>query len=275
MSDQNIFGENQSSSATQPNSQTPNSNGGNVQPNQLETLLASIKNERGEQKYKTLDDALVALQHSQTFIPSLKAENEAVKAEAERLRKEAERITELENLVKTLAQNQPTNGNTNPQVVDEEKIATIVQNTLTRVSQDNVRKENVSTVISTLQQKFGTEAEKVFYGKAEELGFSKADINELAAKSPKAVFNLFGISTDGVSKPNAAPNNTSVNTAGFQPNSSSFISANSKPTLVGASTQELMEENLNARKLVDELHASGKSISDLTDPKVYFKTFRK
>lgn len=275
MSDNSIF-PNQNPDGHQPSSQPGNSNTPPPQNNDLVTMLASIKNEAGEQKYKTVEDAIKALSHSQQFIEQLKQETAQARADAERARAEANKIAEMEKAVQELLQGskQPPAQATPPNVIDEASIANIVQKTLTESQQKAVREQNLSQVVKKLQEKFGASVENEFYGKAQELGFSKAEINDLAAKSPAAVFRIFGIN-DGGKQPSAAPNQSSVNTTGFQPNQDSQIRVNGKSTLSGATTQEVMDEQRNARKMVDELHAQGKSVHDLTDPKVYFQIFKR
>lgn len=275
MSDNSIF-PNQNSGVDQTPTQSGNSNTQPPQDNALTTMLASIRNEAGEQKYKTVEDAIKALGHSQAFIEQLKQEAATARAEAERAKAEASKIAEMEKAVQELLQGskQPPAQATPPNVIDEASIANIVQKTLTETQQKTVREQNLSQVVKKLQEKFGATVEDEFYGKAQELGFSKAEINDLAAKSPAAVFRIFGIN-DGGKQPTAAPNQSSVNTTGFQPNQNSYVRANSKSTLSGATTQEVMDEQRASRQMVDELHAQGKSVHDLTDPKVYFQVFKR
>ena len=71
-----------------------------------------------------------------------------------------------------------------------------------------------------------------------------------------------------------APTSGSVNTSGYQPTPQSYISKNPKSAILGATTNELRQENDNARKLVEELHSKGMSTYDLSDPKQYFKLFQ-
>lgn len=274
MSDPSIFDSN--SGSTTPNTPAGSSTPAAPQGNDvLATLLGSIKNETGEPKYKTVEDGLKALNHSQTFITQLQSELQAARAEAAKLKVEADRVAEIERSVQELmnGKSQPA-GATTPPTVDAASIAAMVEQHLSASQLKAKRDSNLSTVVTALQEKFGSEAPKKFYDKAQELGFSNAEINDLAAKSPSAVLQLFGFNVNQ-KQPNAAPNTSTVNTTNFEGNPSSFIGANKKSALIGATTRELMEENANARKMVDELHAQGKSVHDLTDPKVYFATFKR
>lgn len=273
MSDQdtNIFANN--SGATPPNTNVPATG---TTPNSADPyadLLGSIKNERGEPKYKTLQDAIVALKHSQDYIPQLTTKLSQQEAELAKARAEAEKIAELERTLSTLTQQNTQEKFTAPQGITEEKVAELVTQTLTRSKAEETQKSNTAKVVQAMQAKFGENAEKAFYGKAAELGMSVEQFNKLAATTPLAVLNLLGITAVANS---AAPATTqsSFNTEAFQPQSTSFIGRNAKPMMVGATTQDMHDEAHNAREMVKELHSQGKSVYDLTDPKVYFKTFK-
>jgi DNA repair exonuclease SbcCD ATPase subunit len=254
-------------------------NGGNSNPptpssnDQLAHLLTGIKNERGEQKYKTVEDALNALKHSQDYIPQLSDKLRQQEQELIAAKAAADKITELENTLKALTQQSQTPPSTpTPQGMSEEQVAALVSKTLTQAQQAEVAKNNLSKVVNTVKQAFGDKAEEVFYGKAQELGMSMEEINSLAARTPTAALKLLGV--EG-STPTPQPNNAgSINTSAFQPTPDSLISRNSKPTLVGATTADLNAESANAKRMVEELHSQGKSVHDLTDPKVYFKYFK-
>lgn len=273
MSDNSIF------ETTNGSDQNPNNSGASntagVQPNNdITTILSEIKNEQGEPKYKNVQEALNALKHSQSFIPTLKQELEQSRAEAARLKAESEKMAELERTVAALTQGQQKTEPTSPGKVDEETIASIVQKSLNEARLKALRDENLSTVVKTMQEKFGAEAGDKFYGEAQKLGFSKAEINDLAAKNPAAVLQLLGVNqAQGNSK--TTPNTSTINTNGMGNQSDSFVRANVKSVMIGATSQEMIDETRNARKLVDELHSQGKSVYDLTDPKVYFQQFKR
>ena len=103
---------------------------------------------------------------------------------------------------------------------------------------------------------------------------SVQELNALAARNPKAVFKLLGITPEAPQVNVSSSASPSFNTDGFQPKQDSFIGRNTKATLIGATTNDLNEETQRAKQMVEELHKQGKTISDLTNPKVYFKTFK-
>ena len=270
-----IFENTNSGNTTQPIDATGNSI---TAPNdsELTNLLNGIKNERGEPKYKSVKEAIIGLQNAQEFIPSLKTSLADKDAEISRLRLEANRVAALEDAVRNLTEQTRTEGSPTNSGMSEQDIANLVnrslENTLTQREVQSKQKENIGTVVSALQTAFGQDAEKKFYEKATELGMSVAEFNALAAKSPKMVLNSLGVT--GKEAPQGfTPTQGSVNTQGFTPTQDTSIGRNKVPTLIGATTQDLMVERLAANKMVSELHAAGKSVYDLTDPKVYFKHF--
>lgn len=271
--DQSIFGENQNT-GTNPNQQGAPGGDTSVPSNpDLGNLLAGIKNERGEQKYKNVEDALKALQHSQEYIPNLKTELEKRDAELERLRQETAKINSLEQTLLELTQNKNSNTEQPPKGLSEEDIAHLVSGQLTKLQQEAVQTTNLDAVVTAVKSKFGDKSEEVFYNKAKELGMSAAEINALAAKNPKAALKLLGLDDVAPNQTRNVPGNGSINTTGFTPQKDSEIRRNPKPVIVGATTEDLHTEAKNARAMVDELHAQGLSTYDLTDPKVFRKVF--
>lgn len=271
MSDQtnSLFEQNNNQQATPAinNPQTPSTD-------PVATMLQSIKNEKGEPKYKTLDDALKALQHSQAYIPTLSDEKRRLEMELEEARQQAAKVTELEATVSKLLNAQPASTSA-PAVVDPTVIEDLVTRSITKVKAQETAEQNTKLVVNTVASKFGEKAEEVFYGKAAELGMTVAEFNQLAATRPKAVLSLLGIQDTVVPNQNSRQSTqaTAINTAGATPNQDTFIGRNKDPVIIGATTQQVREESVRARKMVDELHAQGMTVHDLTDPKVYFKYF--
>jgi hypothetical protein len=238
-------------------------------------LLANIKNERGEPKYKDVQEALNGLKNAQEYIPTLKQTLTQKEEEIVQLRATSERVKELERTLEALTSKGERHEPTTQTPVTPEAIADLVNRALTQRETVAVQESNVKAVVQTMKELFGTDAEKKFYDKAAELGLSVAEFNSLAAKSPKAVLEILGVKNTQRPNNSGAPTQGTVNTAALQPNTESLVGRNSKITLVGSTTQDLMEENKKAKGMVDELHKQGLTVHDLTDPKVYFKHFSK
>lgn len=236
----------------------------------ITTLLGEIKNDRGEPKYKSLPEALNALKHSQEYIPTLTAQLSQKDTELASARAAAERVAELERSIEALTRQSTNTPPTVPQGLSEEQIAELVQRTLTKSQKEALERDNLNSVANTLKTTFGTEAESKYNAKAAELGMSVPEFNALAARSPKAVLEMLGAKQ--VVQAPTNPQGT-VNTTGLQPHQETFIGRNKKSVLIGATTDDMKAERLASNQMVEELHAQGLTVHDLTDPKVYKKYF--
>lgn len=239
----------------------------------IATLLASVKNERGEAKYKDVVEALNGLKNAQEYIPTLKNDLAAKdQALAAALAQVEELKTVKESLEALTSQRNVPDTTPVHQGYDEKKIADLVAQTLTQREVQAVQKLNLDTVVSSIQQSFGADAEKVFYDKAKEFGMSNQEMNALASKSPKAVLTMFGLKVEPQNRNVAAITGT-VSTSAYQPRQDTYVGRSAKSAMIGASTEDLRIESDNAKKMTDEIHAQGLSVSDLSDPKVYNKFF--
>lgn len=257
-----------------PANNAPAGNGANASGNDdLATLLGSIKNERGEPKYKTMQDALTALRHSQEYIPTLKQTKEELEQKLNEVSAKANKVEELERVVLELTNRNSETPQNQSGAISEEKVAELINRTLTQAQQRKIQEDNINLVTETVKKTFGDKASEVFYGKAAELGMSVPEFNALAARTPKAVLKLIGI--DG-EKPQVSNKNTpqAFNTEGFTPKQDSLVGRNQKTALIGATSEELREEHRRSAQMVEELAEQGLSINDLTNPKNYNKYFK-
>ena len=243
--------------------------------NPFADLLGTIKNERGEPKYRDIPTAIDALRNSQEFIPQLKTKNENLEQELITLRNEVQRLKTVEESIEKLTSQQnvqaslpASNGLT------EEAVANLVTKTLTAREQQAVAQANLKQVVSKMEETYGQDAAKVFYSKAQEMGLSVEQINGLASQSPQAVLKLFNAGGSDVKSNPLTINKSSINTEAYQPQKESFLGRNTQPVILGATNQELIAEQGKAAQLVEELHNKGLDISKLTDPKEYFKYFK-
>lgn len=244
------------------------------QPNPLEDLLKGIVNDKGEQKYASVQDALYALKHSQEYIPKLKNELSEEQRERERLLAENEKVRELEEAVLQLTQRQ-SEASTNAQTLNPDDIAKVVKDQIERDRLEASYRTNQGEVVQNLQRTYGEKAEEVFNAKAQELGISVQEMNALAAKSPKAVLTMLGVSGQAVHRQaNIAPTSGSINSAGLRQATESFVGRSQTSVKVGATTADLHAAFSDSKKMVEELHEAGYSVRDLSDPKVYFSRFK-
>lgn len=273
MADQaNIFNESNNESALTEAQKLAAASGQHSNDNVYADLLNGIRNSDGVPKYKDVPTALAALAASQSFIETLKTE----KAETERKLAEAanglSKQEELERTVRELISKQNEQRPTGDAQLTPEQIAEMVNRTLSANQQQQSAKQNQQQVAASLKQQFGEKAEEAYNAAAEENGFTVAEFNALAAKSPKAVLKMLGVQQTTQSN-TFAPNRASINSGGFKPNQESFVKRNTTPVKIGATTADTMTEFHNSSKMVEELAAQGLSVHDLSDPKLYSKYF--
>lgn len=264
------------SNTQETNQQETLANKDNSGNDKLENLLASIVNESGERKYKTVEAALEGSAHAQEYIQTLKATVTEKDSELERLRKEAEKVAELEALVASLADKKEESLPA-PSGITETEVTELVNRTLAQKSHEQQLKNNQEEVVTTLVKRFGDKdkAQEAFLRKAEELGIDAEELEKLSSQNPKLVLSSFGISDAGAHKQpmNASPTVSSVNTSGFKSNEESYIRAFQSNTPIGATYKDLQAGIVNAKKMVEELESKGLTIDDLTKPSNFFKYF--
>ena len=198
-------------------------------------LLKSIKNENGEQKYDTLEKALEALGHSQTFIPQIKSQLTEKEKELERIKAELEQRESVEEVMQRLIANNQ-HGEGNPPAtsgLDEQAVMKLVQQTLNQSKQSEVIQNNQKLVQEALSKKFGEKASEVVAQKANELGTTPKELGELASKNPNLILALFN--TQGHSDP--TPTRSSVNISAI-PAPRTKLERPQKSILSGATTKD-------------------------------------
>ena len=156
-----------------------------VTVNSADQLLSSIVNEQGKPKYSTVEDALKGLLNAQAHIKTIQEENQL-------LREATTKAKTMEELVAALKPSPEVVPNPTPktQEIDIEKV---IEAKLSALELKKREDANINTVVSKLKEVHGDKASEQFYADAAALGFDKATINDLAKKSPSAVFKLLGI----------------------------------------------------------------------------------
>jgi hypothetical protein len=193
MSSDDLFSSDQTNEEGQ---ETPNEN-------QPADLLAGILNEEGVQKYKTVEDAIEGLKHSQDFIAKLKEENQQFRSEIDK-RLSAEAV-----LKELKAENKPAEPPSSE--FSEEALQELVDKRLEAKTVEQRAKANEDLVQQKLKQELGEEAMKIVKAKADEMGLSLDNLKKLSQESPQAVFNMFGMAS--TKQDSVAPKlHSSVNT---------------------------------------------------------------
>lgn len=226
----------------------------------LETMLMSIKNDKGEPKYASVEEALKGLQHAQGFIDTLKTEKS-------QLEQEVAARKSVEDALKGLSTPQdspvePTGG------LKPEDIKALVDQQLNSYKTATAESENVLKCETSLKAKYGDKAGEVLKTTAEKLGKSPEDLQKLAAKDPQLFLGLF----TGELRRETNQNFGGLNSLGYQSSPESTVRRNSQSLWNGGNARD---EFASSKKMVEELHAQGLDTYSLTDPKVYFKQFSK
>jgi uncharacterized coiled-coil protein SlyX len=175
-------------------------------------------------KYATPEAALESLPHAQHHIERLEEEMAS-------MREDLSKRTAVEDVLKEINKT-PTEIQAEPQLTQDQLDALIDTRLATKEAND-LSKSNVTEVVNKFITLYGDKdkAQAIYKQKATDLGMSVEAVNNLAATSPKAVFELFGI------KPNAELPATKLNT---NINSEAVVTTNvqeQKPaSVMGAST---------------------------------------
>lgn len=217
--------------------------------------LAAIRNERGEPKYKDLPTALEALKHSQEFIPQLKSEKERLEQELDQLREELSKRSTVEEVMEKLTATgvkQETQPQEVPQISQEDIIKLleqVVPNYITQREEQTKAQQNILTVDKSLKEAFGEKVQEVVLRRSQELGVSPKELEQLSAKSPQMVLQLFDLKPQAKVKPTTS----SVNIPPInQPQQG--LQKPAKSLLSGASSKEQAEYMRQVREQVYARH---------------------
>lgn len=222
MTDTTLFPE---AGTTTPNQEPATTPAAPVLPDEVASLVGVGK------KYNSVEDALKALPHAQAHIARIEEENKA-------LREKAAQARALEEVYEALT-SRPLAGEATPpitQVFDENMLDTVLERKLLEKQAQELRSNNLSTVRDSLTEKFGEKASEVFGNKAKELGVNESFLTDVAAKSPKAALELFGLVKKDTPPTTAAPVG-SINTqalAGTKP------APVPKAVMAGAKTEDIL-----------------------------------
>ena len=154
-------------------------------------------------KYKTVDDLASSVSHAQAHITRLEEEAKTLR-EAATEQLNAEKV--LRELQQKTADDQAAKEQP-PQVdFDDQRVLDIIaQNDQTKLGNANIQ-----AVDKLWKETYGDKAEEVLIAKSKELGFSLTKLKEVAQSSPRAFYNMVGLSG---SNSNASSLQSSFNTS--------------------------------------------------------------
>lgn len=175
-------------------------------------LLKTIVNENGEPKYKTAEEALKATAHAQDHIKNLEAEL----AELRNKGNASDKLDELLEAVQSQSKGSGQGADEGASTMKPEDVLKIVQEHLKDSKAAETRENNISTVTKVFRDRYGKDASEKLYGKAEDLGFTKDEINRMIATNPKAALNTLGEAQPKNKATDPVGGQGSVATANFQ-----------------------------------------------------------
>jgi len=209
--------------------------------------LAGIQTEDGRQKYGTVDKALEALAHSQTFIPTLQSQVTQQESELAQLREELAKHKGVQEVVTELTNHQQQGQEVTPQGASfgEDEVARLIEATLEKRNLQQTAASNSSKVNDTLVSTFGEKASEVVQAKAKELNTTPEALGVLAEKQPDMVLALFQAKTNS---PSLTGNSRNL---GFQKPKEESLGRPEKSLLSGCTTKDQAEY---MRKVKEEVY---------------------
>lgn len=160
-------------------------------------LLMEIKGEDGQPKYKSVEDALKALNHAQQFIKTLQTEKQGVQGELETMREELKKMGNIEDFINRLkppadpTKSTPTGDE--PKGLSEEDIKNMLEKTLLARENEQKQASNLQSVIQKMSELHGDKAAHVIAQRAKELNTTSESLRELAKTNPSMALALLQV----------------------------------------------------------------------------------
>lgn len=138
-------------------------------------------------KFKTPEELAKGKYEADAFIQRLIDEKKQLETELAARAKLEDLLDQLEPPAnREQSANNPVNTQQTPATVDE----TLIENILNRREKERTEVQNIKEVATQLQKVFGNDYVNKLKARGEQLGMSKADLDALAKKSPKAFLAL-------------------------------------------------------------------------------------
>jgi len=179
--------------------------------------VAATQGEVDALKERGLDDLAKGKAHADRFITFLEEQNKSLKEELDQRLTAAATLAEIKankGPEKTEVSEEPTSSGLKPEDLDS-----LVDKRISESRKQEIVSRNIAEADGKVKTVYGDKADAFIEGKCRELGLSKADLGEMAAKSPKAFLDLMGVSpkqgeiepapTSGTVNPEALANNSS------------------------------------------------------------------
>ncbi len=154
------------------------------------TPVVATQEEVDKLKERGLDELAKGKAHADRFIDFLEEQNKSLKAELDTRLTAAQTLAEIKNREpeNTEVSEEATTSGLKPEDIDN-----LVDK---RISQSRLQETvdaNIAEADTKIKAIYGDKADAFMEGKCRELGLSKADLGEMAAKSPRAFLDLMGV----------------------------------------------------------------------------------
>ena len=157
--------------------------------NKESTYLEMILNEEGKQKYSTAEEALKGAVHAQSHIANLEKELKT-------LRDDTDKGADMQKVLEAL-QNKQNGDEGKPSAEPTElNIEDVLTGMLDKRDKVQTTKDNVQTVVGVFEKLYGDKASEVLYAKADDLGFTKEEINGMVSTNPMATLKILGVNKE-------------------------------------------------------------------------------
>ena len=217
-----------------------------------DVLLDQFKTESGDRKYKTIEDALKALAHSQNHIQTLEQEAKESRDKITQLGAKVQESETIDNFLKRYEEQSSNKQDTTVSPTNEkgvslkeEDIISLVRNQLDQDSAKKVAQQNIDRVQSTLLEQAENDPAKVttlISEVSKQLNTTPDALKDLASRNPDIVLRLFN--TKGTKNSDV---DTEVNSMNMD-NQSDPLASIPKNLLTGGHSSKTMQEAWNLVK---------------------------
>ena len=176
---------------------------GQANPPASTQTTGSVEELVGEgKKFATVEDLAKGKAEADIFIEQLKKEQAELRSDLDQRLSAQDLLEEIrkEREAQLSSSNTPAEGNTTPSL-GQDDIASLVKDTVKQMGVQETSEQNILIVDQKMKELFGDRAQEVMLQKAKENEVSVDFLKDAAAKSPKAFFNVLGLSNQKTTTP--------------------------------------------------------------------------
>jgi len=232
--------------AAQPTSEPAKSD---VKPSMF-SIPDTVKDLIGDgKKYSDIAKALESIPHAQSHIDTIQQENREMRERLRALEEQMNKAKTAEEIINEMKAQQGQTGNPSPSL-DKDAVINLVRAVNAEERTQEQKRNNLKSVQSSLDSKFGEKRDQIIAAKANEMGVDLGFMKSLAETSPKAFLSFFSVGSQEQipSKTHSGIKMESITNV----NQSNVPPKPTKSVLFGATTDELVSEWRRAGQLVQE-----------------------